>query len=107
MKNSQAYLFDIKKSILKIQKYTADVNSFFEFIKDDKTLSAVERPLIIIKEAVVQFSKSDELKNAEKIKGFRNRLIHAYDNVDPEIIWSIVTRHLPQLLTEVDKKLNP
>ena len=46
------------------------------------------------------------LKNASQIISLRNRLIHAYDNVDDSIIWSIVIRHLIPLKDEVKKKLS-
>ena len=34
--------------------------------------------------------------------GLRNRLIHAYDQVDFDILWEIVSRDLPALLTELE-----
>jgi len=104
-KNNQAYLFDIKQAIIKIDRFLVDINSFHDYINDEKTFNAVERQLSILSEAVVQYCKTDQLTNSSKIKGFRNRLIHAYDSIDHEIVWSIVKRYLPQLLIEVDKKL--
>jgi uncharacterized protein with HEPN domain len=38
--------------------------------------------------------------------GFRNRLIHAYDTVDPSIIWAIIKKHLDPLKKEIIEKLN-
>ncbi len=34
--------------------------------------------------------------------GLRNQVIHAYDNISDENIWSILINHLPELKTEVD-----
>jgi uncharacterized protein with HEPN domain len=34
------------------------------------------------------------LSNAGKIIGFRNRLIHTYDAVDPSMIWAIIKIYL-------------
>ena len=34
--------------------------------------------------------------------GMRNRLIHAYDQVDLEILWETVTDHLPQLIASLE-----
>jgi uncharacterized protein with HEPN domain len=39
------------------------------------------------------------------ITGMRNRLIHAYFDVDLDIVWSTVTKDLPQLKTEFEKIL--
>lgn len=35
-----------------------------------------------------------------------NRLIHAYDKIDPAIIWAILNNHLRPLKTEIVKKLH-
>ena len=46
------------------------------------------------------FAKID---GGSQIIGFRNRLIHGYDNVDDAIIWDVVTRKLPELTTRVEE----
>jgi len=68
----------------------------------------VERQLSIIGEAVNGFIKIegvDSLKNAKKIVGFRNRLIHAYDSIDNAMVWVIIVRYLKDLKIEVGEKL--
>jgi uncharacterized protein with HEPN domain len=40
-----------------------------------------------------------------QIIGVRNRLIHAYDNFDLDIVWKIVAEDLPNLVDEVDNIL--
>ncbi len=42
-----------------------------------------------------------QLSHARKIVDTRNRIIHGYDTVSDEIIWSIVTAHLPVLKKEI------
>jgi uncharacterized protein with HEPN domain len=37
-----------------------------------------------------------------QIIGLRNRLIHAYDNFDQDIIWEIVTHDLSELIRDLD-----
>jgi len=37
--------------------------------------------------------------------GLRNRLIHGYDNVDFDILWSIVTQDLPGLIAQLESIL--
>ena len=34
----------------------------------------------------------------QKIVGMRNRLIHAYFNVNPEIVWTAVTVEVPKII---------
>ena len=41
----------------------------------------------------------------QDITGMRNRLIHAYFNVDLDIVWSTVTKDLPVLKAELEKIL--
>jgi uncharacterized protein with HEPN domain len=38
-----------------------------------------------------------------QIIGMRNRLVHGYDIVDYDIVWSTVTRDLPPLITALEK----
>ena len=73
-----------------------------------KTRRAVERNVEIIGEAVnriVQKDNSIILSNSRKIIDTRNRIIHGYDTVSDEIIWSILITHLPILKIEVEKHL--
>lgn len=38
-----------------------------------------------------------------QIIGLRNRLIHGYDQVDLDILWQILTRHLPPLVEDLER----
>jgi uncharacterized protein with HEPN domain len=42
-----------------------------------------------------------KLENSHKIIGARNRIIHGYDKISQEVIWSIVINHLPKLQFEI------
>jgi len=37
------------------------------------------------------------------ISGMRNRLIHAYFDIDLDVVWTTVTKDLPLLKTELEK----
>lgn len=98
------YLTDIINAIKLIEDFTVSTTSFSDFLQDLKTQSAVERQLGIIGEAVNKFDALHpelSLKKARQIVGLRNRIIHAYDAIDPSIIWTVVKRHLSPLLHEV------
>lgn len=101
------FLFDINRSIELIEDFTQGV-SFFDYQKDYKTKSAVERQLGIIGEAVKKYGKiqSEELKSGRQIVAFRNRIIHAYDSIDDVIVWAIIKRHLPILKQETGNLLS-
>jgi len=102
---AKKYLFDILFAINAIDDFLKGID-FTNYEKDLKTQSAVERQLGIIGEAVNQFSKektSIELKHSREIVNFRNRIIHAYDSIDNNIVWAIKTNHLPILKKEIEK----
>lgn len=69
---------------------------------------AVERNLEIIGEAVNRIITRDnsfmeKITKAKAIIGLRNQVIHAYDSISDENIWSILINHLPKLKIEIEK----
>lgn len=71
---------------------------------------AIERNLEIIGEAINRIKQRDEkllvnITKAQSIIGLRNQVIHAYDNISDENIWSILINHLPILKSEIDTLL--
>lgn len=101
----KTWLFDICQSIEEVESYFSEKPKRFEdYLSDTKTQRAVERNIEIIGEAVNRIMKTDpefKLENAHKIIGARNRIIHGYDKISHEVIWSIVINHLPNLQAEV------
>ncbi len=108
--NINTWLFDIIQSINEIDSYFENKPKVFaDYVSDIKTKRAVERNLEIIGEAVNRIIKLDNtfhLENAQKIIGTRNRIIHGYDKISDDLIWSIVIKHLPKLKEEVSRLLN-
>jgi len=103
------YLFDIQSSILLIESFLRDIDTFNDYQNDLKTQSAVERQLAIIGEVVNKLKQEDSsytLTHAKQIIDFRNRLIHSYDNIDSSIVWVILKKHLPVLKVEVENFIN-
>ena len=101
----RTWLSDIKQAIEEINIFLPDTRDFFAFRNDLKTRRAIERNVEIIGEAVSRILKVDpdiQIKNSRKIVDTRNRIIHGYDRVSEEIIWSIVVRDLPKLEKEVN-----
>lgn len=101
----QTWLYDILQSINEIESYYDNKSRIFnEYVADTKTKRAIERNLEIIGEAVNRILKKDkdfQIVNAEKIIGTRNRIIHGYDKISDDLIWSIVVNHLPKLKDEI------
>lgn len=106
------WLYDINIAIDEIESFFNEGNfDFFSYQKNIMLKRAVERNLEIIGEAVNRILKSDEsygarITESKSIIGLRNQVIHAYDNVSDEIIWSILINHLPKLKVEIDELIN-
>lgn len=105
----KTWLYDILQSINEVESYYIDrPKKFEEYITDIRTKRAIERDLEIIGEAVNRILKRDKnfkLENAERIIATRNRIIHGYDKISDDLIWSIVINHLPKLHIEVSNLL--
>jgi len=106
----KTWLHDIFQAITDIESFFEnDSMHFSNYVSDLKTKRAVERELEIIGEAFNRIKKKDDnfqFDNIYKIIGTRNRIIHGYDSVSDDLIWSIVINHLPPLKREVVDKLN-
>ena len=76
----------------------------------DRTLGlATLRCLEIVGEAASHIPESLRQQHPQipwpQIIGTRNRLVHGYDLVDYDIIWSTITEDLPPLVAELEKIL--
>ena len=104
------WLFDILNSIEEIELFfEGKSKNFVEYQKDIKTRRAVERNIEIIGEAVNRILKEKpniKIENARNIIGTRNRIIHSYDNIADDMIWSIVINSLPKLKSEIQGLLD-
>jgi len=101
------WLYDVLKSIDEIEDYASQANRNFIRFKENKMMKrAIERNLEILGEAVnriLQVDESIEITDARKIVDLRNNIIHSYETVSDEIIWSIVIKHIPKLKKEITK----
>lgn len=103
------WLFDIKICVDEIESFFKGKEKDFLKYKENIMLKrAVERNLEIIGEAVNRIITRDssfveKINNSRAIVGLRNQVVHAYDNISDENIWSVLTHHLPKLKLEVEK----
>ncbi|MCM0041922.1 MAG: DUF86 domain-containing protein [Algoriphagus sp.] len=99
----------MKEAAEKILKYTQGL-SFEDFLADDKTIDAVVRNFEIIGEASLRIDEDFRSDNPQiewkKLRGFRNRIVHDYFGIDYEIVWSILTQDLEELVFQLDQLLN-
>jgi uncharacterized protein with HEPN domain len=104
----KAWAYDILSSIHEIEIFLEEIPDFAIYMADLRTRRAVERNLEVVGEAMHRILKKNPeigFSDARKIVETRNRIIHGYDSVSDEIIWSIVTLSLPKLKKEVEQFL--
>jgi uncharacterized protein with HEPN domain len=72
---------------------------------DEMLLFALVRAVEIVGEAASKLSPDARAQAPEvpwsAVTGMRNRLVHAYFDIDRDILWATVTRALPQLLGQL------
>ena len=80
-----------------------------EIHRNRMLLHSLVRNIEIIGEAASQISK--QLRDVKArlpwtdVIGMRNRLIHAYFDIDPDIVWDTATQDIPSLVAELTKLL--
>ena len=102
-------LKDIKDAILSIDEHLEGRRIFSEYLDNKTKRRAVERELEIIGEAAGNLLKlypDIVLSYARLIVDLRNRVIHAYDTIDNEIIWKIIMKDIPILQDEINSLLS-
>lgn len=98
------YLEDIADSIARIGRYTKGI-SVDDFLRDDVLQDAIIRRIEIIGEAVGRLPESLKALYPEipwrDIKDMRNKLVHDYGHVDPQLVWAVVQDELPALGSQI------
>ena len=108
-RSSDLLLLDMMEAAVKILKYTQGL-TFEDFLADDKTIDAVVRNFEIIGEASLRIDEDFRLENPQiewkNLRGFTNRIVHDYFGIDYEIVWSILTQDVEELVFQLDQLLN-
>ena len=104
------YLLDILASAWMARTYVEGV-TIHEFLRDTKLQDSVVRRIEIIGEAAGRISSAFREENPEipwnEIRGMRNRMIHAYDDIDMDIVWETVQQDIPRLISQLERLAPP
>ncbi len=102
------YLEDIVLSMQRVEEYITGLD-FQRFKRDYKTVDAVIRNFEVIGEASKNLSETIKSKYPhvpwKEMYRLRNRISHEYFGIDYEIIWNIVTKHLPGNFKDISETL--
>ena len=102
-------LLDVQNCIESIDFHLESKRNINEYLSNKTKRRAVEREIEIIGEAInklLKLSPSIEISYAWIIVDLRNKVIHAYDEVDDILIWKIIMKDLPTLHQEVSNLLH-
>jgi uncharacterized protein with HEPN domain len=103
-------LWDMLKAIQRIQEFTKNLE-YDAYLESILIQSAVERQLEILGEAAGRLS--DEFRHTyqeiawRKIIGLRNILIHRYDEIRQQTIWTVINLELEPLRLQIEALLPP
>ncbi len=99
-KDSLVYIDDIVDCVNTIKKYTLGFSKE-KFLKNPEKQDAVYYRIGLIGEAANKldgnFTKKYPQIPWSKIIAMRNKIIHDYDEVDPNLIWGVVKKDIPKL----------
>lgn len=92
------------ESIDKVFKYTYNL-SYEDFIQNDMLVDATVFSICLIGENVKNISEDIQNKYLNimwhVLKGLRNRIVHDYDGINLELIWSIIQNDLSPLKNDL------
>jgi len=103
-------LLDALNAARKAVRFVRD-HSFEDFLADEVLRAGVERQLLTIGEALNAARRQDpEIESRvpalHEWVGLRNRIIHVYDDVDDDIIWTVVLTEVPELIADLEDAMH-
>lgn len=94
------FIVDIAHCSRKAQEFIKGI-SVEDFCKDEKTLFAVMKAIEIIGEASKMIPSEIKYKHPEipwkEMAGMRDKIVHQYFGINPDILFDVVENHLPIL----------
>jgi len=101
------YILDVESIIEEIESIKRKTHNKFNNFSEDIILQrAIERDLEIIGEAIrkiIEINPNIKITSSKNIIGLRNIISHAYDSVEPEMLWGIIQKNIPVLANEIQK----
>lgn len=106
MRSPILYLSEMLDAVRAIKEFTKGMNRE-TFLKDEKTKSAVTHQLLILGEASKAIPQDIKLRAPDLgwrgMAGMRDRLIHAYFNVDYDLVWDTAKNRVPTVKKGLEK----
>jgi len=109
MRSESTYTRDALRAISELEEFVAQT-SRERFLADRLQQSFVFHRLVILGEAAVALAKVFQDKYPEvpwpRLISLRNRLVHAYFDLDMALVWGIASSHLDELRRQLQRILD-
>ncbi len=106
MRQDDSYLLDMLVAARKAIRFSQNL-TYEQFSHSDLHQNAIFKVLEIIGEAASRISEDTKAANPEmpwtNIVGLRNRIVHAYFEIDLDVVWKIVNDDVPALIHELER----
>lgn len=110
MQRDDSYLLDMLAAARRARRF-AEGMTYAEFERSDLHQNAVFKSLEVVGEAASRVSEATTNSHTgipwREIVGLRNRIVHAYFDIDIEVVWRIVQEDLPALIAQLENLVPP
>ena len=104
------YLLDMVLAARKALSFTEDM-SFADFERDERTVFSATKAIEIVGEAAAQVDRDTRQAHPDipwrDIIAMRNRLVHAYFEINVELVWRTICHDLPDLIDRLEPLVPP
>lgn len=105
-----AYLLDMLRAAQKVRRFVQGKMQD-AFVRDEVLRDAIERNAEIIGEAARKVSDTFKTQHPEipwrKMVAQRNVLVHEYDRINVDDMWTVATFHIPKLIESLSLLVPP
>lgn len=109
MRDAWERLRDMMEAVRRIEKYASEGRRAFN--ADELIQVYILHYLQVLGEAAYKIPQEFQQEHSEvpwkSIQGMRHILVHDYFQVDPEVVWGVVEKDLPDLKRKIRKILEP
>ena len=103
MEKDKAFILDALIFAERILEFTSEMDEEM-FANDLKTQAAVLYEISVLGEAMRRISPEFQQQYSEipyrQIIGMRNKLVHNYDEINIQLVWSVIQTNIPELIDQ-------
>lgn len=106
MERDLAFILDALIFAKRILDFTSGMDEQ-DFKNDLKTQAAVLYQISVLGESIRRISPHFQEQHPEipysKIIGMRNKLVHDYEGINIQVVWSVIQTNIPELIAILEK----